>query len=269
MSDSSTSFNTTEETATSMESTVSIPMEEDEWSRMKLMITDQLDNVTANLDDLRKKGCLESIAFQIERGDRCPSARLISWYLAMLEVEYCSRKDVIKKLDHMFQIHSNSNSKKSFVLDTHISRTGKPLGASDYRCIVEKLEGKTNLSIVERQDLWLAKKNIRKEEAIVKKKDAEEKIRAQSAPNLDISRNSYRGATSDQKRNPAQKPQSRVSTVESNTKPPAIPNPSRSLSNITNRRSAQSTTLKDSQATKHTKKTRIRKPISNPFSIER
>lgn len=266
MSDSRTPSNTAEEIATATESTVNNPMEEDEWLRMKLMITDQLDNVTANLDDLRKKGCLESIAFQIERGDRCPSARLISWYLAMLEVEYCSRKDVNKKLDHMFQIHSNSNSKKSFVLETHISRTGKPLGVSDYRSIVEKLEGKTNLSMAERQDLWLAKKNIRNEEAVKEKKDAEEKIRAQSAPNLDISRKSYRAVAVDHKRKPAQRPQSRV---ESNAKPPAIPNPSRSLSNITNRRSVQSTTKKDVQLRKPTKKTRTRKPISDPFSIER
>lgn len=243
-------------------------MEADEWSKMKLMITDQLDNVTANLDDLRKMGCLESIAFQIERGDRCPEARLISWYLAMLEIEYCSRKKVGEKLNHMFQMHSIT--KKSFVLETHISRAGRPLDASDYRTVVEKLEGKTNLSITERQDLWLAKKNIRNEEAVIRKKEAEEKVRAQSAPNLERSRQSYKIGTNKEKE-PLYRPKNRVSTTSNagSRKPPAIPSSTRSLSNITNKTTAQKVSQNKKNATENAKKTKKRQPISDPFKSKR
>lgn len=232
-------------------------MEDEEWGCMKLMITDQLDNVTANLDDLRKKGCLESIAFQIERGDRCPSARLISWYLAMLEIEYCSRQEVGKKLHNMLQMHSTSKI-KSFVLETHISRGGRPLEASDYRSVVEKLESKQNLSITERQDLWLAKKNIRNEEAVIRKKEAEEKVRAQSAPNLERSRQSYKLSANKRQTEPLHRPKSRISTASAadSRKPPAIPNSARSLNNITNKKNSTQTTVK---------KTKKKQPVSDPF----
>ena len=231
------------------------PMEDEEWSRMKLMITEQLDNVTANLEDLRKKRCLDSIAFQIERGDSCPSARLISWYLAMLEIEYCSRKVVEEKLSHMFNVHSVAKN-KSFVLETHISRAGRPLDVSDYRSIVEKLEGKTNLSIVERQDVWNAKRNIKNDAAKARKKEAEEKVRAQSAPNLDRSRRSYRISTE-----PPQRPSSRIlSASKADSRPPTIPDPKRSLKNITNNTQSK---------TKITGKTKSKKAISDPFISNR
>jgi hypothetical protein len=252
-----------EEASLSPDFTNKASMEDEEWETMKLMITDQLDNVTANLDDLRKKGCLESLAFQIERGDRCPSARLISWYLAMLEIEYCSRKEVGKKLDHMFQLHSTSKM-KSFVLETHISRGGRPLEASDYRSIVEKLEAKQNLSITERQDLWLAKKNIRNEEAVIRKKEAEEKVRAQSAPNLERSRQSYKLTANKREIEPLHRPKSGISTASAvdGRKPPAIPSSTRSLTNITNKKNATESTVK-------VNKTKKRQPISDPFKSKK
>lgn len=230
-------------------------MKDEDWSRMKLMITEQLDNVTSNLEDLRKKRCLDSIAFQIERGDSCPSARLISWYLAMLEIEYCSRKAVEKKLNHMLQVHTTAKN-KSFVLETHISRAGRPLDASDYQSIVEKLEGKTNLSIVERQDLWNAKKNIKNDAAKARKKEAEEKVRAQSAPNLDRSRRSYRISTE-----PPRRPKSRVlGAPKADSRPPTLPDPKRSLKNITNNQSKKNSTGNT---------TKSKKAISDPFTSSR
>ena len=50
-----------------------------EWEKMKGMVTDQLDNVTSSLDELRENGSLETIAQMIKRGDTCPSARLQAW----------------------------------------------------------------------------------------------------------------------------------------------------------------------------------------------
>ena len=52
---------------------------DDEWEKMKSMISDQLDNVTSDLNELRENGSLETIAQMITRGDTCPSARLQAW----------------------------------------------------------------------------------------------------------------------------------------------------------------------------------------------
>ena len=35
---------------------------DDQWEKMKSMISDQLDNVTSSLDELRESGSLETIA---------------------------------------------------------------------------------------------------------------------------------------------------------------------------------------------------------------
>jgi hypothetical protein len=215
-----------------------------EWEQMKQMINDQFDLVTTNLEELRKKGCLESIAHQIERGNRCASARLICWYLAMVEVEYCSRQEVSKKLDHMFQCHKNAK-KASFVLETHVSRAGRLLNASDHQSTINDLEGKENLSLVQRQELWLAKKSIRQEEAQSRKREAEEKVRAQSAPNMNRSKQSFKT------RRPqaviGQNVTKRTTTPTGSIpdvykRPPtskhnSFPDPTRSLSNITNKAS--------------------------------
>lgn len=50
-----------------------------EWAQMKNLISDQLDNVTSSLDELRQNGSLETIAQMIKRGDSSPSARLQAW----------------------------------------------------------------------------------------------------------------------------------------------------------------------------------------------
>ena len=56
-----------------------IEISDSEWASMKAMISDQLDNVTSNLEELREKGSLEAIAQMIQRGDRFPTARIQAW----------------------------------------------------------------------------------------------------------------------------------------------------------------------------------------------
>jgi len=50
-----------------------------EWASMKSMISDQLDNVTTNLEELRSNGSLETIGHMIARGDKCPNVRVYAW----------------------------------------------------------------------------------------------------------------------------------------------------------------------------------------------
>jgi len=50
-----------------------------EWQNMKTMISDQLDNVTTNLEELRSNGSLETIGHMIARGDKCPNVRVQAW----------------------------------------------------------------------------------------------------------------------------------------------------------------------------------------------
>lgn len=52
---------------------------DEEWEKMKFMISDQIDNIDANLNELKDNGSLETIAQMIKRGDRIPSARLQAW----------------------------------------------------------------------------------------------------------------------------------------------------------------------------------------------
>ena len=56
-----------------------IEISDSEWASMKAMISDQLDNVTSNLEELREKGSLETIAQMIQRGDSRPTARIQAW----------------------------------------------------------------------------------------------------------------------------------------------------------------------------------------------
>ena len=55
-----------------------------ECASMKAMISDQLDNVTTNLEELRSNGSLETIGHMISRGDKCPGKSafvlLIIWF---------------------------------------------------------------------------------------------------------------------------------------------------------------------------------------------
>ena len=55
---------------------------DEEWGKMKEMITEQLDSVSSDLSTLRENGSLETIAQMIQRGDRCPSARIQAWYVS-------------------------------------------------------------------------------------------------------------------------------------------------------------------------------------------
>lgn len=57
---------------------------DEEWEKMKSMISDQIDSVDANLNELKDNGSLETIAHMIKRGDKIPSARLQAWYVPIL-----------------------------------------------------------------------------------------------------------------------------------------------------------------------------------------
>ena len=54
---------------------------DEEWEKMKVMISDQIDSVDASLTELKENGSLETIAQMIKRGDKIPSARLQAWYV--------------------------------------------------------------------------------------------------------------------------------------------------------------------------------------------
>lgn len=69
-----------------MTSKVDVPrsmmvVSDEEWEKMKVMISDQIDNVDASLTELKENGSLETIAQMIKRGDKIPSARLQAWYI--------------------------------------------------------------------------------------------------------------------------------------------------------------------------------------------
>lgn len=173
---------------------------DDDWEIMKQMISSHLDNVPKDVtvETLRREGSLECIAQQIKRGDQNPSARLQSWYHAMLEVECTARPFGLQKIKYLFNTHSKDQ--QSFVLDTTMTtqtsgneewkrRSGRPLEKPED--IVARLEVKSNLSVVERQQLWQAKKesslkNIRQRE------QSEAALgRKMSAPDLTKSRKSF------------------------------------------------------------------------------
>ncbi|KAL7537649.1 hypothetical protein ACHAXR_008000, partial [Thalassiosira sp. AJA248-18] len=175
-----------------------------EWERMKRMITDQLDNVTSNLEELRQSGSLDTISHIVRRGDSCPTARLQAWYHGMLEVEYCNRPySVYQKLQYMYKTHAANGpggTPQSFILDTSLTaqpsesdewkrRSGRPLECPE--SVVARLEGQRNLSVVERQELWLARKNVKaaKVKSVVEEERMQE--RAKSAPDLSRSRQSF------------------------------------------------------------------------------
>jgi hypothetical protein len=65
-----------------MSSKAEIPrnaVSDEEWEKVKFMISDQIDNIDANLNELKDNGSLETIAQMIKRGDKIPSARLQAW----------------------------------------------------------------------------------------------------------------------------------------------------------------------------------------------
>ena len=176
---------------------------DEDWDVMKGMISTHIDSLPTNVtvESLRKRGSLECIAQQIKRGDENPSARLQSWYLAMLEIEVTSRPLGLQKILFLFNRHSKEKEGlNSFVLDT----TMKESSADDdeewkRRSIVARLEGKSNLSVVERQELWQAKKESR---ATLMRQQEEAKAtreRKMSAPDLTKSRKSFIGTSKTQR----------------------------------------------------------------------
>ncbi|KAL3767138.1 hypothetical protein ACHAW5_003157 [Stephanodiscus triporus] len=190
---------------------------DEEWEKMKSMISDQIDSVDSNLNELKDNGSLETIAHMIKRGDKIPSARLQAWYHGMLEVEYCNRPQLVsQKLQYMYRTHGANGPDEaplSFVLDTTLTasssaneewkrRGGRPLESAE--SIVARLEGKKDLTVVERQELWLAKKNLKTE--TLKSIIAAQKLleRATTAPDLSQSRRTFRNLTNESK-TPARK----------------------------------------------------------------
>ncbi len=57
---------------------------DEEWGKMKSMISDQIDSVDANINELKDNGSLETIAQMIKRGDNIPSARLQAWCVSSM-----------------------------------------------------------------------------------------------------------------------------------------------------------------------------------------
>jgi len=175
---------------------------DEDWDVMKAMISTQIDIIPKDVtvESLRKRGSLECIAQQIKRGDDNPSARLQAWYLAMLEIEVTSKPLGLQKINYLFNHHAKEGL-KSFVLDTTMTQTSADADDDEWkrRSIVANLEGKPNLSVVERQQLWQAKKesalnNMRQQEQT---KAARE--RKMSAPDLTKSRKSFMGTSKLQK----------------------------------------------------------------------
>lgn len=132
---------------------------DEEWDVMKAMISTHIDNCPKDVtvENLRKRGSLECIAQQIQRGDENPSARLQAWYIAMLDLEITSKRAGMEKIHYLFNQHSKAGL-KSFVLDTTLTETSEDDDEWKRRSIVAKLEGKSTLNYVERQQLWQAKK---------------------------------------------------------------------------------------------------------------
>mmetsp|Transcript_4835 Transcript_4835/g.10644 ORF Transcript_4835/g.10644 Transcript_4835/m.10644 type:complete len:284 (-) Transcript_4835:108-959(-) len=262
---------------------------DDEWEIMKSMISEQLDNVTSNLDELRENGSLEAIAQTIKRGDKCPAARLQAWYHGMLEVEYCNRPfSVSQKLQHIYKTHAANGpdeTPQSFILDTNISLAAQSAGSEQStrrserllesaESVVGRLEGKTNLTVVERQELWLAKKNVKVAKAHMENAQKRMNERAQSAPDLSRSRRSFialakenkmvakgtiaevrkRSGTADATKRPITAARKRARSTTA-IDPGANP---RSLGNITNQ----------TETTKRRKRQKMA-PLSDPFILKK
>ena len=115
----------------------------------------------------------------------------------MLEVEYCNRPLLVsQKLQYMYRTHagnSRDDAPLSFVIDTTLTapssaneewkrRGGRPLESAE--SIVARLERKKDLTVVERQELWLAKKNLKTGtlKSIIEAQKLQE--RAMTAPDL-------------------------------------------------------------------------------------
>jgi len=259
------------------------PISDEEWERMKALISDQLHRVTTPLEELRASGTLAAISQIIQRGDSCKRSRLQAWYHGMLEIEYSNRPfAVAQKLNQLYEAHlaqGPDETPQSFVLDTTITSKSSDDGDDGKRrrgslrsfesdsSAINRLEGKPNLSVVERQQLWLAKKNVRQEALKSQKREAAAAQRANTAPDLSRSRQSFRSMSG----TPAAS--SRRTNKELDTgfcgnkrKLPGARKGSatmsgRSLGNITNKSAAAAA------ETAHSRKRRKRVPITDPFNM--
>lgn len=174
---------------------------DEDWDIMKAMISTQIDSIPKDVtvESLRKRGSLECIAQQIKRGDDNPSARLQSWYLAMLEIEVTSKPLGLQKIHYLFNQHKKEGL-KSFVLDTTLTESSTDDDEEwKRRSIVARLEGKSNLSVVERQELWQAKKESRATLLRQQEQAKATRERKMSAPDLTKSRKSFMGTSKPQR----------------------------------------------------------------------
>ena len=171
---------------------------DEDWDVMKAMISTQIDMMPKDVtvESLRKRGSLECIAQQIKRGDDNPLARLQAWYLAMLEIEVTSKPLGLKKINYLFNHHSKEGL-KSFVLDTTMTQPSSDADDDEWkrRSIVANLEGKPNLSVVERQQLWQAKKELALNNMRQQEQSKAARERKMSAPDLAKSRKSFMGTS--------------------------------------------------------------------------
>ena len=192
----------------------------------------------------------------------------------MLEAEYCNRPySVSQKLQFMYKKHTSNgpnDAPSSFILDTSLTaesskneewkrRSGRPLESPE--SVVARLEGKRNLSVVERQELWLAKKNLKAAKAKSTIKEEELHERAKSAPNLSRSRQSFSMTAQEKNTLAAAKSSTadgrrRSSTVARKRTVPSIAENARP--NIANNQKETKTRKRQRRGT--------RGPISDPFS---
>ena len=193
----------------------------------------------------------------------------------MLEAEMCLHPHSIsQKLNYMYKSHTTSNNTtQSFILDTSLTaqsdseewkrRSGRPL--ENPQSIIQRLESKTNLTVHERNELWLAKKNYKTAEAKAMKAEKSAEDRATTAPDLSQSRRSFSSISGKEKkmsRSNTPRPQNTVSrkrSIASTT----TGYDSRSLGNITNQTEANKRQkIKTGQGNKKKKMP----PISDPFA---
>mmetsp|Transcript_10380 Transcript_10380/g.15710 ORF Transcript_10380/g.15710 Transcript_10380/m.15710 type:complete len:232 (+) Transcript_10380:114-809(+) len=170
---------------------------DEDWDVMKAMISTHIDSIPKDVtvESLRKRGSLECIAQQIKRGDDNPSARLQAWYHAMLEIEVTSKPLGLTKINFLYNQHAKEGL-KSFVLDTTMTQSSSDDDDEwKRRSIVARLEGKPNLSVVERQQLWQAKKDSALNSMRQQEQTKAARERKMSAPDLTKSRKSFVGSS--------------------------------------------------------------------------
>ena len=201
----------------------------------------------------------------------------------MLEIEYSNRPfAVAQKLNQLYEAHlaqGPDGAPPSFVLDTTLTSKGDDDGEDGKRrrgsmrsfesdsSAIDRLEGKPNLSVVERQQLWLAKKNVRQEALKTQRREAAAAQRANTAPDLSRSRQSFRSRSG----TPAASSRRADEALDTgfcgdkrklhDVRKGSATMSGRSLGNITNKPAAAAA------ATAQSRKRRKRAPITDPFNM--